>query len=419
MPSAATVRPSETAYTVTRTLSDPDPSDQIDVTSVSVTSVNGSAPASAPDWFSYAAQDQETSGRRAVREVDFTFDITGLRANGVNEFVVTVEASDGKTTTSHTYDFVVDDLTRSSGRRLYWLDVSAQAFMGQDTDAGTEPFYLRPWDRRQANPSTGYDWKRQMNNGLMIDADEGVLFYLEKPDRDQVKLERTDIGGGGYVGIFNRVGWQAMALDRKNKRVYAVMNRGYLSGQGLYRFNYAGGNRTKVSSLFADGAEALAIDPNGSTLILAGHDMMEQEFSLVKTDISSPDRSVSERVPESGGTNPGGYVWSIAVDWTNGWVFAIERDRRYLVKRQLSDFSQTAEHDFGFNSDYQVGLAADPVAGRVYVQWEQEILSAPYGDLSNQTVEQTEWVAWPAVAVESGTNAPPIYENRSDVEWRG
>jgi len=417
MPRAAPVSPSETAYTVTRRISDPDSSDQIDVTSVSVTSVNGSAPASAPDWFSYAVGDQKTSGQRAVRDIEFTFDVTGLRANGVNEFVVTVEASDSKTTTSHTYDFVVDDVTRSSARRLYWMDVSAQAFMGQDTDAGTEPFYLQFWDRRDANPGTYADWRQQMNNGLMIDADEGLLFQIEKPRSNTVKLEKQRIGGGLYDGIYQNRGWAAFGLDRKNKRVYAVMDRNRIDGRGLYRKNYAGYNRTKVTSLFS-GAEDLAIDPNGSTLILGGHDMLEQRFSLIKTDLSSPGRSVSERVLENGGTNPAGNVWSIAVDWTNGWVFAIEGNRRFLVKRQLSDFSQVAEHDFGFNSNYQVGLAADPVAGRVYVQWEQKILSAPYSNLSNQTVEQTEWSVWPAVAVESGANAPPLYDERSRVEWR-
>jgi hypothetical protein len=298
------------------------------------------------------------------------------------------------------------------------MDVSAQAFMGQDTDAGTEPYYLQSWDRRDADPNDNdSDWILDTKNGLLVDADEGVLFTIEKPSGDTVKLEKQRISGGLYTSIVYNNGWSAFGLDRKNKRVYAVMETGYVDGQGLYRINYAGRNRTKVTSLFS-GGEDLAIDPNGSTLILGGHDMLQQEFSLIKTDISSPARSVSEKVPEYGGTNPAGYVFSIAVDWTNGWLFAIEGGRRYLVKRQLSDFSQVAEHDFGFQSNYQVGLAADPVGGRVYVQWEQEILSAPYSDLSNQTVEQTEWVAWPAVAVESGANAPPLHEERSRVEWR-
>jgi hypothetical protein len=257
-----------------------------------------------------------------------------------------------------------------------------------------------------------------MENGLVVDADEGLLFQLEKQSSSRIKLEKQRIGGGLYTGIFGYRGWTAFGLDRKNKRVYAVQEDSYpADGIGLYRFNYAGRNRTKVTSLFGE-AQDLAIDPNGSTLILGGYDMLEQGFSLIKTDISSPGRSVSERVPTNGGANPAGKVWSIAVDWTNGWVFAIEGNRRFLVKRQLSDFSHVAEHDFGFNSGYMVGLAADPVGGRVYVQWEQEILSAPYGDLSNQTVEQTEWSVWPAVAVESGANAPPLHEERSRVEWR-
>lgn len=443
MPSKAEqVNPSVTRKLVKKLVFDPDPNDTIAITRTEVTRINGSTPNSQPDWISFSPQSQVRRNARAEKPVEVTLDITGLRLNSVFSFEFEIEASDGKTTSVFTYRNVVDDLTSTGRYRLSWLDQDTLVLKSQDLAKGSTPYQVNKYflKRDDSDNLTGPTYKRQMNGAIEIDPDLGIWFVkhvYEDSFDDHGRIYRYRVGGngsfGGDIAVPNGDETGAWDIDKENEHIYFTNIRE--DNFGIQRQTYDGQNNTQIANNFSTGAVAtgavdMDIDSQSDSMLIVGDYMLALDYAIIKTSLSNPDNDIDERVPRDAsnldrsnvdepvvGENPE-TVRCVDVDWQNGHVFTIETNGKYLVRRDLGTLAVEQAHSTGVETVEVWGLAAAPAESRIYFAREDELRSAPYGDISNVRVERTDYAGFPVYSEPELINAVPRPDDKQDVEWR-
>lgn len=416
MPDALPVHPSDEDYSLRRRIYDTDVTQTITIQNIEVSEVNGSPPPSQPDWFTSTINPQRVKDGRTFVPLDFAFSIPGLRNNGVSSFSVQVDATDGEVDTTHDYTFIVDDLTESGSYRLTFVDLDPAIILSQDLPDGTDLYHLADFPYQNLNPNrNGED---TMQSPIQKDADLGLMFYktlngtagFSTPATTAIR--RHEIGDSP-VQLVEGEEILGFDIDRPNQEIYyAFSGQGFGNGdEGINKVSYDGTNVTPVSNNFGR-ARDIAIDPATNTMFIVGRRLLLDEYSLLKTSLSNPDADVEAAIK----TEDINSAENVAVDWENGRVFTMEGDGAIIRERDLS-LSSVQSHGSSAG-DKNFGIAVSPDNSRVYWGANGDIISAPYSDLSNQTVERTGLAVFPNIARTATRNAPPLWELRENVEYR-
>lgn len=427
------VGPSTTEEEVVRTIFDPDPDDQIAITRTEIVSVNGSSPGSQPSWVTFDVRPQQVKNGRAEREVHITFDITGLRLNSIYQFVYEIEASDGRTSSTHQYEVTVDDLVSSGAYRLTWMDFDAVLGKAEDFNDPSDPYQLFGYPDIDSSVEVlvedYYDgnWPYHMKNGMEVDADPGYIFVKEiadanSYDAEAVRILRIDMGTGNATAVTPTYGTDGWDIDRENEHIYyawppygGTPDWEPPSGPGIYRNDYSGSNRKKIADNYAGGlfsTNDIEVDAASDTMILVGQNMLTLDYYGIKTSLTNPDVDVSHTLGSTG------EIQMVDVDWSQGLVFTVEGDGASIARRQLSDLSLDQRHSIGGSTPQMYGLTVNPVDQEVWWVRNQKMYSAPYSDISNTTVEKEGLVHFPTFQEVNSTNAHPKWDHLQDVTWR-
>lgn len=418
MPFFDLVNPSTPLLTLTRKIYDTDTSQTITIKDASVKSINGATNNTSVSWFGFTEQGESVANGRLVREVDLEIELAGALNNGVEQFTVEVEATDGTTTTLNDFLIILDNLVQSSAYRLGWVDRRTTTAIVQDREGGSPPYRFENTASKSEESS-----QHILYQSLEIDPDAGAIFTTDRAGEDSYyndynSLVRLDFDGGRNQIKRNTSRdefYFDFGIDTRAKEVYFSNKL-----DGLRKCNYDGSGEVGVSPNYKY-AKGIFVDAETDTLVLLDPDGDlfgdNPETALIVTTLSDPDANVSASITQSE-MGEAGRV-GLAVDISGGRVFT--HDNALLTVRNLSDLSQQSSMDLASQGiDGEAGgIAYAPPQDKLFFANDGNLYEAPAGNLTGYSLYRPAGSHWNiGVGVSDTGNAAPASEDREYVESR-